>query len=105
MFFKRRIPGVDCFDFQEIYKLARSGIPNKLVELETRVKQLECNHTYVFKGYTETIFGPMVIEYKCNNCGKLKLTSWHSLPKKEQRALKTLNLIPKDWPITAKGGE
>ena len=84
----------------------------KVIRLEERVKQLECEHGFVFKKYIEKDlidfimaypgrFGRVV--YECFHCKKTKTRYWKYITKKEQQALKTLNLVPEDWEVKTGG--
>ncbi len=73
-------------------------------ELKQQVKQLECEHDFKFKKYSEQHtygrFGKII--YECSECGKTKRKYWKYLTKKEQQAFKTLNLVPEYWEMKKK---
>ncbi|KKN77875.1 hypothetical protein LCGC14_0356120 [marine sediment metagenome] len=74
--------------------------------LERKIKQFECDHTFRFRNWDEREvvlisypgrFGRVF--YKCPECGKIKRKYWKYLTKKEQQALRILDLVPEDWAI------
>lgn len=80
----------------------------RILELEIKVKQHECEHDFKFKkNFEQSIFGGAdgypecfgKVIYKCSECGKIKTKYWKYLTKKKQQALKTLNLVPEYWEV------
>ena len=78
------------------------GLLEKQVEqLKQKVMQLECKHNFVFDccrniGIWEQYH---YVQHKCIYCDKTTTKQWDRAAKKEQQALKLLNLVPKDWKI------
>jgi hypothetical protein len=73
-------------------------------DLKLRVTQLECTHVFKFKECIErhlpNLFGTGYgLVYECPCCGKTKNRYWRYLNRKEQQALKTLDLVPEDWKV------
>ena len=87
----------------EFQKLVGADVlVDKIQKIEIRIKQLECSHDYKFNRYNETPISKWVF-HKCPMCGKEAIKEWDRIAKKEQQALKLLNLVPKSWAI--KGGQ
>lgn len=80
----------------------------RIENLEARVCQLECDHSFRFaKSGEDMWFGTLYrwIQYKCKMCSKSMLKFWGDLSKQEQQAAKVLKVVPADWPIKTEGGK
>ncbi len=74
----------------------------RIRQLELRVKQLECKHSFNFEGYIEDHYGRdkfRKIYHKCGLCNKTMIKRWGAVAKKGQQAMKLLNLVPRDWEV------
>ena len=109
MFNRKKNPLVNKREAQQFLGLDR--IEEQIKQLQIKIKQLECMHNFkVFKWWEPGVIIPNPgrigrVVFKCTDCGKQKTRYWKYLPKKEQQALKTLNLVPEDWEVNTKGSQ
>jgi hypothetical protein len=87
--------------FKKIHEELNS-LHRKIRKLETFIEQDNCAHRFVFIRAKECFCVDILI-YRCDKCGEEQIKFWTIIPKEEQQALKNLNLVPTDWPVTAKG--
>jgi hypothetical protein len=85
-----------------------SETKDRIQVLEIKVKQLGCEHSFKFKEcWNRDEFDDITdpggkfgrILYVCRKCGKTKDQYWRCFTKKEQQAMKTLNLVPNYWEV------
>lgn len=99
MFRKRKQIIKDMQESISVLTAKHYNIRERVIELEQKVKQLECKHNFIFNTYRIGFMDTCYVHHKCTKCGKTITKQWDFVVKKEQQALKLLNLVPKDWKI------
>lgn len=74
-------------------------LEERIIILEKRITQLECTHDYKPVDYFVSLYDSKTCCFTCSKCKKTIYRFWRDMPKKQQQALKTLNLVPNSWKI------